>query len=52
MKEIPLGNGVIKFDGKHKHIGSFTTVEEAAAAYNRIAIELFGEFAKPNEAGM
>ena len=30
---------------KHMHIGYYTTPQEAAEAYNKKAIELFGEFA-------
>lgn len=30
------------------HIGNFNTPEEAARAYDRVALELFGEFAKLN----
>lgn len=32
-----------------KHIGYFTSVVDAAAAYDRVALELFGEFARTNE---
>jgi hypothetical protein len=31
-----------------KYIGLFHTKKEAASAYNRIAIKVFGEFATPN----
>mgnify|MGYP000844096894 CR=1 FL=1 len=38
----------ICLDNKYRHIGSFVTDIEAAKAYDKAAIELFGEFAKPN----
>jgi hypothetical protein len=38
----------IKVDGKSLYLGSFETVEEAAAAYDAAATNLFGEFARPN----
>jgi len=38
----------IKKDGKITYIGSFSTPEEAALAYNQKAQELFGEFAYLN----
>jgi len=38
----------IKFNGKLIHLGTFATPEEAAIAYNEMAIKLFGDFAKLN----
>lgn len=38
----------IRFHNKQKHIGYFTTVEEAAKAYDKAAIQLFGDKAKLN----
>jgi hypothetical protein len=39
----------IRKEGKLHHLGLFMTAEEAAAAYNRKALELFGEFASLND---
>jgi hypothetical protein len=39
----------IRLNKKLKHIGSYTKETEAAAAYNREAKKLFGEFALLNE---
>lgn len=39
----------IRIDGKLKYLGLFTSETDAAKAYNRAAIEVFGEFAKVNE---
>lgn len=38
----------IGFGGRRIHIGSFLTAEEAARAYDKKAIELFGPFAQLN----
>jgi hypothetical protein len=39
---------VIAVDRKHIHLGMFDTPEEAAVAYNKKSIELFGDRAKIN----
>lgn len=38
----------INKDGKQKSLGCYATPEAAAVAYNSAALELFGEFARPN----
>ena len=38
----------IKLDGKQKHLGLFTCLEAAAAAYDKAALELHGDFARTN----
>ena len=38
----------IKVNGKLRHIGTYTSPEEAARAYNVAALHAFGEFASPN----
>ena len=40
---------VISINGKAKHIGMFDTAEEAAAAYNKVSKEHFGEEGKINK---
>ena len=39
----------IRFQGKQMHLGLFENETKAAAAYNKAALEYFGEFAKINE---
>ena len=39
----------IQFQKKRIHIGDFYSPEEAAAAYNKAALQYFGEFARINE---
>jgi hypothetical protein len=36
----------ISWRGKQTHLGTFTTIEDAAVAYAKAAIELHGEFAR------
>jgi hypothetical protein len=38
----------IKAAGKRRHLGYFADEREAAFAYNKAAVELFGEYARPN----
>jgi hypothetical protein len=39
----------IQIDGRRKNLGEFTDEKEAAAVFNKAAIEHYGEFAKLNE---
>lgn len=41
----------IKVDGKYKSLGYYDTEEEAAKAYDRAALESFGEYARINGEG-
>lgn len=42
MKKIVLSNG------KRVHIGTYASKEEAARAYDRMAVKLNGKFARTN----
>ena len=47
-KRLGKWRAEIWFKGTHMHIGHFTDEIEAARAYDRKAVELFGEFARLN----
>ena len=47
-KEHSRYRAVISLKGKAMHLGMFDTAEEAAAAYNKVSKEHFGEEAKIN----
>lgn len=48
-KERSKWRAEIAFNGKRKYLGRFDTVEEAALAYNKSALEHHGEYAYLNE---
>lgn len=48
-KGIKKWKAQIRINGKAKHLGYFTSEEEAAEAYNKAAVKLFGEHALINE---
>lgn len=48
VKKVSNWQASIKHNGYRYHLGCFATPEEAAHAYNVKAIELFGDFARPN----
>jgi len=39
----------ISIKGKNKHLGYFANEKEAAKAYNKVALKLFGNFAYLND---
>ena len=48
-KEHNRYRAVISIKGKSKHLGMFDTAEEAAAAYNKVSKEIYGEEGKINK---
>ena len=50
VSKSPSGNytAKIRVDNKLKHLGTFSTPEEAARAYDEMAVNIHGEFAKTN----
>lgn len=47
-KDIERYTAQIRFNGKLKYIGCFIDKKDAAIAYNKVAKELFGEYANLN----
>lgn len=50
-KEHNRFRAVISIKGKSRHLGMFDTAEEAAAAYNKVSKEIYGEEGKINKLG-
>lgn len=48
-KQMKKWRAYIVINDKQKSLGLYKTKEEAAKAYNKAALELFGEFAKVNK---
>lgn len=49
LKQAAMYHATIGYNGKKVFIGNFATPEEAAQAYNKKAIELYGKYAKLND---
>jgi len=47
-KDVKKWKAQIAFQGKRMYIGSTSNIYEAVKMYDNKAVELFGEFAKPN----
>jgi hypothetical protein len=39
----------IQYQGKHIHLGYFKTAKEACDVYDKVALKLFGQFARTNK---